>query len=72
MNVNFSKMSYENNSAGKFFDLLPVEIQLNILEYVGIMNDCYLVCRKFQELCCLKRSDKFVLRLNTKMVNSRF
>lgn len=61
-------MSYANNSAGKYFDLLPVEIQLNILEHVGMMKDCYLVCRKFQDLCTLKMCDKFVLRLNKEKV----
>lgn len=52
------------SSADAYFDSLPEEITEKILSNVGDKKNCYLVSKRFNELCINLDQDKF--RVNFK------
>lgn len=51
-------------SAGIYFDTLPNELQILIINKVEIKVNCSLVCWRFYELCYVVGESKTVLKMD--------
>ena len=51
-------------SAGIYFDTLPNELQIMIINNVEFKMSCSLVCGRFYELCYVVGGSKSVLKMN--------
>ena len=51
-------------SAGIYFDTLPEEIQIMIINNIDLKLNCSLVCWRFYELCYVVGQSKTVMKMN--------